>query len=304
MPAGPRIIRAFEEVKVPVKTDEWYDELECPICSQILPSGATQSLVPCGHSFCGPCCYKWLQTNEKPTCPTCRVEVAPAPNAFVPNILVDQVIERKLGGLLDSADKRAMLIERKEKMQRWKVIQASIAPTKTVPKRPRGLPDIMSDFIDLVPGAQRNGHARRASRHLPELGPAIAQEISNTERQAEAARQRIASLQERVEDMRRLREERINFLTAQIARDREESASGLTNSNLAPRHPRVLSAVNAPDVRAASPQLPPYLNDFSALNRMGMPRSPAFARRQARGWTVTDRGTRDDPLVVLSDEEE
>ncbi|WVQ93335.1 hypothetical protein IAU59_000403 [Kwoniella sp. CBS 9459] len=303
----PRIIRTFEEIKVPVNTEEWYEELECPICSQIL--AATQSIVPCGHSFCGPCCWKWINSSEQPSCPSCRVDVSET-NNFVPNILIDQIIERKLEGLPDGPEKSAMVIERKEKAQAWKVIQARIAPVKSVPKRPRGLSDIiMNDLINLAapPPVTRNGHTRRASRQIPELGAPV-NAISNEEAEIQA-RLRSEAIRNRLAEMRRLRDERVRVLTAQVAGEHREEAGPSINTaagyNGSSDGRRITRSPyhSAYDRRESPPHMPASPNaDPYAANRSGVLRSPAFARRQARGWT--DRGTRDDPLVVLSDEED
>ncbi|WVF65688.1 hypothetical protein IAT40_000419 [Kwoniella sp. CBS 6097] len=304
--SAPRIIRTFEEIKVPVNTEEWYEELECPICSQIL--AATQSIVPCGHSFCGPCCWKWINTSDPPNCPSCRVDVSEA-NKFVPNILIDQIIERKLASLSDGPEKSAMLIERKEKTQAWKVIQASITPVKTVPKRPRGLSDIiMNDLINLAapPPVTRNGHTRRASRQIPELGAPVSA-ISDEDVQMQA-RLRTEAIRNRLAEMRRLRDERVRVLTAQVTGEqRDDTASSSNNMSVyggSPDGRRVtLSPYHDRDRRDTHPRMPssPEPNSYTP-NRSGVLRSPAFARRQARGWA--DQGTREDPLVVLSDEED
>ncbi|OCF31367.1 hypothetical protein I316_06972 [Kwoniella heveanensis BCC8398] len=300
--SAPRIIRTFEEIKVPVNTEEWYEELECPI-------GATQSIVPCGHSFCGPCCWKWINANEQPSCPSCRVDVSEA-NNFVPNILIDQIIDRKLGGLPDGPEKSAMLIERKEKAQAWKVIQASITPVKAVPKRPRGLSDIiMNDLINLAapPPVNRNGHTRRASRQIPELGAPV-NAISDEDAEIQA-RLRSEAIRTRLAEMRRLRDERVRVLTTQVSGEQRDDAGPSSNSvtgHGGPNDPRRLtrSPYHLGNDRRESPDrmLSSPIPDSYASSRTGVLRSPAFARRQARGWA--DRGTRDDPLVVLSDEEE
>ncbi|WRT68928.1 uncharacterized protein IL334_005910 [Kwoniella shivajii] len=294
--ASPRIIRTFEEIRVPVKSEEWYEELECAICSQVL--GATQSIVPCGHSFCGPCSWKWIKSNDHPSCPSCRMKVSET-TPFIPNIMVDQIIERKLANLPDGAERGAMMIERREKAQAWKVIQANMPPSKPgQPKRPRGLDDIMHNLIDLAAPMPiiRSGHARRASRQITELGaPVDAMTAEETEANQRA---RAESIQERLAEMRRLREERIRVLTEQVAANRsaEESAQSadveMADPNRGP----------ARDNRVQSPVPTQQPLGSSSPSHSGPIRSSALARRQARGRG--DRGTRDDPLVVISDEDE
>nr|XP_019047919.1 hypothetical protein I302_04539 [Kwoniella bestiolae CBS 10118]OCF26849.1 hypothetical protein I302_04539 [Kwoniella bestiolae CBS 10118] len=289
--AGPRIIRTFEEIKVPVKSEEWYEELECAICSQIL--GATQSIVPCGHSFCGPCSWKWIKSGDHPTCPSCRKTVSDS-TPFIPNIMVDQIIERKLANMSDSAERNAMIIERKEKAQAWKVIQASMPPPKpTQPKRPRGLDDIMHEMIDLAAPMPivRSGHARRASRQVVELGAPI--DAITPEEAENVSRARTERIQERLAEMRRLRDERIRVLTDQVAANRSAAED-------APLSDAEMGMV---DPARSYPQRSPARSvQRSSPSRNDHLRSPAFARRQARGWD-RDRGTREDPLVVLSDED-
>nr|XP_018259044.1 uncharacterized protein I303_08587 [Kwoniella dejecticola CBS 10117]OBR81202.1 hypothetical protein I303_08587 [Kwoniella dejecticola CBS 10117] len=285
---GPRIIRTFEEIKVPVKSEEWYEELECAI-------GATQAIVPCGHSFCGPCSWKWIKSNDQPSCPSCRMKVSDL-TPFIPNIMVDQIIERKLANLPDTAERNAMIIERREKAQAWKVIQASMPPVKPPPpKRPRGLDDIMHNLIDIAAPMPiiRSGHARRASRQIIELGAPIdaitADEIDSAERL------RSERIQERLAEMRRLREERIRILSNQVAAERNADAVFHADEEEEPDAARLAQRTTP------QPQSPSRLGQTPPppLRALSL-RSPALARRQARG---RDRGTREDPLVVLSDEE-
>ena len=166
-----RIIRTFEEVEVEVEktimAEEWYEELECGICSHIL--GAPHALVPCGHSFCGVCAWQWIKTNKNRTCPHCRMEVFD-PTPIVPNIIVDQIIERKLRSLPEGKQKAELLLERKEKGEAWKAIQAANMP-KQQAKKPRGfgVDDILGFFETPAEQAEAN-RRRRASRHFAELG--------------------------------------------------------------------------------------------------------------------------------------
>lgn len=73
-----RIIRTFKEIEVPkvVTSEEWYEEMDCgmsvgvivsfkadcPSCSHII--GVPHALVPCGHTFCGPCAWQWIKSNQ------------------------------------------------------------------------------------------------------------------------------------------------------------------------------------------------------------------------------------------------
>lgn len=131
---------------------------------------------------------------QNSTCPHCRVQV-PSAKPFIPNIIVDQIIERKLKALPDSDEKQEMMIELKEKLEyalfllgkqsssenelncdnrQWKIIQIANPPPKpNPPKRGRSF----EDFINLVvPAAnvdRQDRHHRRASGHVHELGPPI-----------------------------------------------------------------------------------------------------------------------------------
>ncbi|WVQ75427.1 hypothetical protein IAR50_005052 [Cryptococcus sp. DSM 104548] len=167
-----RIIRTYEEIRIPVKTEEVYPELECTICTHVM--GAPQSLVPCGHSFCGPCIWQWINTQNAatrsgaqhtpPTCPHCR-SLIDLSRPIIPNILVDQIIDRKLQKLEDKPEKESLLVDRQEKLQEWRDIVATLpqpsrAPTAGARQNAALLPSITDDN-------------RRASRHFPALGAPV-----------------------------------------------------------------------------------------------------------------------------------
>ncbi|EIW66864.1 hypothetical protein TREMEDRAFT_64718 [Tremella mesenterica DSM 1558] len=109
-----RIVRTFEEVTNVVPTEELYDEMECSICSHVL--GCPQTIVPCGHSFCGPCAWEWIKLHENYTCPQCRAEVY-REYPYIPNIVLDQIIERKLRSLRPGKQKDDYLAEREAKLK-------------------------------------------------------------------------------------------------------------------------------------------------------------------------------------------
>ena len=105
---------------------------------------------------------------------------------YVPNIIVDQIIERKLRALPDGPQKMDMLVDRQEKTECvpseststgltpssvWKLRLARLATSKLANRRPRGLDDIMMNILDYsVPSDRSEVHRRRASRHFAELG--------------------------------------------------------------------------------------------------------------------------------------
>ncbi|KAL7421201.1 hypothetical protein Q5752_004086 [Cryptotrichosporon argae] len=277
----PRVIRTFEEVAVvkEVLAEEWYEEMECGICSHIL--GATQAIVPCGHSFCGPCTHQWISSNK--TCPHCRHPVS-SETPYVPNFLVDHIIERKVRLIRDDAHKTGLLAELLAKQETWRALQAPRRPALATAK---SAPGPSSPSPSAASSASAGGrHARRASReihlgaplsargllHLDEAHRALAPEVGR-QRRAEAA------------ELRHRERERET--------DRERIAGE-----------RALERMEADALSAAGAGLRSALLQYTAENRRrpGMPSaasSPALASRQARG-----RGTRDMPLVVLSEDED
>jgi hypothetical protein len=53
-------------------------EFECHIC---LDAASEPVLTPCGHLFCWPCIYTWLQRSHRPSgydggCPVCKADVS------------------------------------------------------------------------------------------------------------------------------------------------------------------------------------------------------------------------------------
>ena len=50
--------------------------LECPVCCESFDGqDVSPRMLSCGHSFCTGCLERLLATDDKITCPTCRVEV-------------------------------------------------------------------------------------------------------------------------------------------------------------------------------------------------------------------------------------
>ena len=47
-----------------------YNEKECPVCYETVPSGVNNCTTDCGHAFCFTCIMKCLENNN--TCPICR----------------------------------------------------------------------------------------------------------------------------------------------------------------------------------------------------------------------------------------
>jgi len=55
-----------------VHEKEQYSPFECNIC---LETASEPVVTICGHLFCWPCLFKWLETQQLKTCPVCKAEV-------------------------------------------------------------------------------------------------------------------------------------------------------------------------------------------------------------------------------------
>jgi len=325
-----------------VMAEEWYEELECGICSNIL--GAPQALVPCGHTFCGSCAWQWIRKGKNNTCPHCRVEVIDA-TPLVPNIVVDQIIERKLKLLPKGEHRDELVSERAEKAESWKIIQASLP--KPVQKRSRNLENVFGMFD---PAPETEAHRRRASRHYMELGapivPQARHSLANSGinlgdlRRMEAHEQAVNARL----DGRRIREaiirqnelgamleegnlnpvEDIDRMAAFIRERRTRSSAGSGEA----RHPTetappqrgsvvsVEAAIRRPSEWFS--RFPSHSSDSASRNetsssvtlpnqaRQAPARLGILASRQARGRSGGGggaSGSREVPLVILSDSE-
>ena len=51
---------------------KYYKVIECPICFGFTNDNIT---LKCNHSYCNDCLYKWVKTENKKTCPTCRKNI-------------------------------------------------------------------------------------------------------------------------------------------------------------------------------------------------------------------------------------
>lgn len=51
-------------------------DFTCAVCFEKVKKGNKQQLLNCGHKFCVKCISRWLQTNQHPTCPTCRTPIS------------------------------------------------------------------------------------------------------------------------------------------------------------------------------------------------------------------------------------
>ena len=62
--------------------------MSCSIC--LRESAIGPLVTPCGHLFCTPCVYKWLQNHD--TCPYCRmspINISNSPIWIIPGLSVD-----------------------------------------------------------------------------------------------------------------------------------------------------------------------------------------------------------------------
>jgi len=83
----PRILSGYE------------DEITCPICCDFYAFAHISN--PCGHSFCGSCGREWHMKNK--SCPVCRTRLEKA-SPMIPNIAVDNVVEKHIQALILSGD--------------------------------------------------------------------------------------------------------------------------------------------------------------------------------------------------------
>ncbi|EAL20346.1 hypothetical protein CNBF1570 [Cryptococcus deneoformans B-3501A] len=290
-----RVIRTFEEIRIPVKTEEVYPELECAICSHIL--GAAQSLVPCGHSFCGPCAWKWIKTNNsRATCPHCRIEISMT-DPIVPNIVVDQIVDRKLQKLEHGLEKEAMLLDRQEKLREWKDLQPQLEHFRRhirTSRIVRGVDTVLPNIGEDSGEPQIN--PRRASRNFAELGAPIDLGVSAPTIEELIGQSPSRRSQSSAEFHSEMRERQLRALSQFL----QTGTVGDVESNGVQESPRTRTSragAMAAETRSrhrerpypdSHPPVPPYST------------SPSM-RRQPRGRG--DGGTREDPQIVPSDSE-
>ena len=67
------------------------EELQCVICQLLFYKAVT--LLPCLHTFCGPCLSMWT-ANQKTTCPTCRQAVDAVQKNHTINNLLEAYLEQ------------------------------------------------------------------------------------------------------------------------------------------------------------------------------------------------------------------
>ncbi|KAI1797629.1 hypothetical protein LXA43DRAFT_981303 [Ganoderma leucocontextum] len=74
------------------------ESILCPICCEIFV--APHVGIPCGHSYCGDCCIRWMKQNpgRRPSCPTCRAKLT-SNILVVPNYSLQHAIEKHVAAL-------------------------------------------------------------------------------------------------------------------------------------------------------------------------------------------------------------
>jgi hypothetical protein len=205
------------------------------------------------------------------------------------------------------------------------MVQANVAAARPMTQRGRSFDDIVFNLFDFGhgdPTGRVEGHRRRASRHLPELGAPVQRphadnlsamtlgELRRRDAEADARAGRAEAVRVRNDVMRLQAENQTAPRSeAAVASDRRQRES-LLNEQMThlPRssgHALPLTRDRDRDVinpnanrplEASSNRPSPRTSDQSG--RFVSRRSQILAARQARG-----RGTRDQPLVMLSDEE-
>ncbi|OWT38937.1 hypothetical protein J008_03871 [Cryptococcus neoformans] len=308
-----RVIRTFEEIRIPVKTEEVYPELECAICSHIL--GAPQSLVPCGyveyfvngslcllisryrHSFCGPCAWKWIKTNNsRATCPHCRIEISMT-DPIVPNIVVDQIVDRKLQKLAHGLEKEAMLLDRQEKLREWKDLQPQLEHFRRHIRAShivRGVDTVLPNIGEDSGDPQIN--PRRASRNFAELGAPIDLGVPAPTFEELIGQPPPRRSQSMAEFHSEMRERQLRALSQFL----QTGTVGDVGSNGVQEPPRTRTSragAMAAETRSRHRERPYPDSHSPALPHSTSPTT----RRQPRGRG--DGGTREDPQIVPSDSE-
>ncbi|KAK7064523.1 hypothetical protein R3P38DRAFT_2825070 [Favolaschia claudopus] len=97
------------------------EELTCPICCDLFV--AAHILNPCGHSFCGDCCWQWVVKKKMTQCPFCRTDLAAT--QMTPNISLDKTVEMHVEMLSTYGDHvwqkgGEKLAEFRDRQKKWK----------------------------------------------------------------------------------------------------------------------------------------------------------------------------------------
>ncbi|GAW04724.1 ring finger protein 8 [Lentinula edodes] len=102
--------------------DEYDDELNCPVCCDILV--AAHLVNGCGHTLCGSCGYQWIVEKYRNTCPVCRAKCH-ALTPLIPNITADNFVHKHLRVRARLGDKDwevggSKLLEWQGRKDKWK----------------------------------------------------------------------------------------------------------------------------------------------------------------------------------------
>ncbi|EIM83464.1 uncharacterized protein STEHIDRAFT_160046 [Stereum hirsutum FP-91666 SS1] len=114
------------------------DNMTCPICFDLFSVPHLGN--PCGHSFCGLCGMGWIKENR--TCPMCRAKLNKQV-PMIPNISLDNTIERHINALAASGDRDWLeggekMVEWNERRENWKTEKAALekAPSRHKARKP------------------------------------------------------------------------------------------------------------------------------------------------------------------------
>ncbi|KAK7468634.1 hypothetical protein VKT23_003139 [Stygiomarasmius scandens] len=126
--------------------DNLNDEMSCPVCFELMVGA--QLINPCGHGLCGLCGYTWITLKKQTACPVCRTRCCHF-KPLVPNIMVDNIIEKYIEILVKRGDKSwdvggANRREWDERVDQWrKNVNFTRGPQKRVQSAQPADPDIL-----------------------------------------------------------------------------------------------------------------------------------------------------------------
>ncbi|PIL29630.1 hypothetical protein GSI_08267 [Ganoderma sinense ZZ0214-1] len=110
---------------------EMEESVQCPICCEIFV--APHVGIPCGHSYCGDCCIRWMKQNpgRRPSCPTCRAQLTNN-ILVVPNYSLQHAIDKHIAalsttGVVDWQPTGVRYQERQRRQGQWAEMSGELA---------------------------------------------------------------------------------------------------------------------------------------------------------------------------------
>nr|VWO94111.1 E3 ubiquitin protein ligase (EC [Ganoderma boninense] len=110
---------------------EMEESVQCPICCEIFV--APHVGIPCGHSYCGDCCIRWMKQNpgRRPSCPTCRAQLTNN-ILVVPNYSLQHAIDKHIAalgttGVVDWQPTGVRYQERQRRLGEWAEMSGQLA---------------------------------------------------------------------------------------------------------------------------------------------------------------------------------